>query len=210
MPSAKTSKQRARERTAQMRAERRHRERRRNLLLGTAIAVTAVAIIGAASLTLALRGTTSALSGVRTFSGLARSHVTGKVSYRQQPPVGGPHDAVWLNCGIYSTPVPDRNAVHSLEHGAVWVTYRPDLSAAIVGHLRSLVREQPARRRGYVILSPYPGLPAAVVASAWGKQLRLASDSDPRLQQFISTYTQGPHAPEPGAACSGGTGTPMP
>jgi hypothetical protein len=210
MPSAKTSKQRARERTAQVRAERRRRERRRNLLLGTAIAVTAAAIIGAASLTLALRSTTSALSRVRTFSGLARTHVSGKVSYRQQPPVGGPHDAAWLNCGIYPTPVANRNAVHSLEHGAVWVTYRPDLSAAVVSQLRSLVREQPARRRGYVILSPYPGLPAAVVASAWGKQLRLASDSDPRLQRFISTFAEGSQTPEPGAACSGGTGTPMP
>jgi len=63
MPSAKTSKQRAREWTAQMRALRRRRERRRNLLFGTAIAVTAAAIIGAAGLTLALRSTTSALSG---------------------------------------------------------------------------------------------------------------------------------------------------
>ena len=61
-----------------------------------------------------------------------------------------------------------------------------------------------------MILSPYPGLPAVVVASAWGKQLRLASDSDPRLQRFIAAYAEGPQAPEPGAACSGGTGTPMP
>jgi len=66
--------------------------------------------------------------------------VTGNVSYRQQPPVVGPHDAVWLNCGIYPTPVPSRNAGHSLEHGAVWVTYRPDLSATAISRLRSLVR----------------------------------------------------------------------
>ena len=100
--------------------------------------------------------------------------------------------------------------MHSLEHGAVWVSYRLDLSAAIVGHLRGLVREQPARRHGYVILSPYPGLPAAVVASIWGKQLRLASPADPRLQRFIAAYAEGPQTPEPGAAYSGGTGTPMP
>jgi hypothetical protein len=172
--------------------------------------MTAVAIVGAVGLTLALRGSARAMAGVRTFSGLARTHVAGKVSYRQQPPVGGPHDAVWLNCGIYPRPVPNRNAVHSLEHGAVWVTYRPDLPGGAVSQLQSLIRSQPSHARGYVILSPYPGLPATVVASAWGRQVRLASASDPRLQRFISTYARGPQTPERGAACTGGTGRPMP
>jgi hypothetical protein len=210
MASAKTSKQCAREHLAQMRAERRRHERRRNLLLGAAIATTAAAVIGAVGVTLALRVSASGIAGLQTFSGLARTHVTGKVSYRQQPPVGGPHDAVWLNCGIYPRPVSNGNAVHSLEHGAVWVTYRPDQSATAVSQLRALVREQPAGRRSYLILSPYPGLPTAVVASAWGKQVRLASASDPRLQRFIAAYVQGPQTPEPGTACSDGTGAPMP
>ena len=61
MPSAKTSKQRAQERTAQLRAERR-RERRRNLLLGTASTVAAT-IIGAVRPDACLRGTGGALSG---------------------------------------------------------------------------------------------------------------------------------------------------
>jgi hypothetical protein len=61
----------------------------------------------------------------------------------------------------------------------------------------------------YVILSPYPGLPSPVVASAWGKQLQLPSVSDPRLGQFIDYFRQGPQTPEPGATCAGGTGTPV-
>jgi hypothetical protein len=90
-----------------MHAERRRRERRRNLVFGAAIAVTAVAIISAVAVTLALRASASGIAGLRTFSGLARTHVTGKVSYRQHPPAGEPHDAVWLNCGIYPRPVPN-------------------------------------------------------------------------------------------------------
>lgn len=69
--------------------------------------------------------------------------------------------------------------------------------------LRSLVAG-----KTYLLLSPYPGLPAPVVASAWGKQLRLTGAADQRLAAFITSYRQSPAAPEPGAPCAGGIGTP--
>jgi hypothetical protein len=143
------------------------------------------------------------ISGVQTFKGLSREHVQGSVDYPQTPPVGGNHNQVPLNCGVYTAPVPPENAVHSLEHGAVWVTYRPDLAAAEVALLTADASGKP-----YVILSQYPNLPAPVVASAWGLQLKVSRASDPRIAKFISKYAQGPQAPEPGAPCSGGTGTP--
>jgi hypothetical protein len=59
-----------------------------------------------------------------------------------------------------------------------------------------------------VLVSPYPDLPAPVVASAWGKQLQLDSANDPRLEQFVSAFREGPQTPEPGAPCTGGTGNP--
>lgn len=143
-------------------------------------------------------------AGVQTYSNLSRDHVTGHVDYPQVPPVGGAHSPVWLNCGIYTSPVPNENAVHSMEHGAVWITYQPNLPGPDVTALQGAVRG-----KSYVLLSPYPGLPAPVVASAWGLQLRLPSASDPRLAQFINTYQGGPQTPEPGAPCSGGTGNPQ-
>jgi hypothetical protein len=100
--------------------------------------------------------------------------------------------------------VANENAVHSMEHGAVWITYQPTLPAAEVTTLQHAVAG-----KSYVILSPYPGLPPTVVASAWGVQLGLAGASDPRLAQFINYYQQGPQTPEQGATCSGGTGTPQ-
>jgi len=143
--------------------------------------------------------------GVQTFSNLARDHVSGHVDYPQTPPVGGAHNPVWLNCGIYPSPVANENAVHSMEHGAVWITYLPNLPAPDVATLQDAVRGKP-----YVVLSPYPGLPTPVVASAWGVQLRLTSASDPSLAQFIGNYQRGPQTPEPGAPCSGGIGNPQP
>lgn len=147
----------------------------------------------------------SSIKGVVTYSNLSRDHVTGKVNYPQVPPVGGSHNPVWLNCGIYTTPVANENAVHSMEHGAVWMTYQPTLSSVGVQTLQNL-----AHGHSYVILSPYPGLPTPVVITAWGVQLKVNSPNDPRLAQFIAKYEQGPQTPEQGAPCTGGTGTPLP
>lgn len=143
------------------------------------------------------------IAGVQRFSNLPRTHTTAPVTYAQTPPVGGPHDPVFLNCGIYLHPVRAENAVRSLENGAVWITYRPGLAAGQMATLRRMVLG-----KSYLILSPYPHLLAPVVASAWGRQLRLRTAHDPRLAMFISVYREGPQTPERGAPCSDGTGTP--
>ena len=119
--------------------------------------------------------------------------------------MGGPHWSDWMNCGIYDQPVQNERAVHSLEHGAVWITYQPNLPADQVEILRSLIRQS-----GYRLLSPYPNLPHPVVASAWGYQLALDRADDPRLLQFVQKHQQDPQGPEPGASCSDSFGTPIP
>jgi hypothetical protein len=139
-------------------------------------------------------------SGIESFDVPSQFHSEGNVAYAQNPPVGGDHWPVWQNCGFYSSPIPSELAVHSLEHGAVWITFQPDLPAAQVDRIRKLTVGD-----GYVLSSPYPGLPSRVVASAWGRQLRLDSADDSRLDQFIKAFRQGPTAPER-APCSGGVG----
>ena len=94
----------------------------------------------------------------------------------------------------------DENAVHTMEHGAVWITYGPDLPQAQKDEIRGLVEGQTC-----MLASPYPDLSSPIVASAWGKQLTLESADDPDLEQFIRAYRQGPQTPEPGASCTGGT-----
>lgn len=143
-------------------------------------------------------------TGLKSFDvGPPSRHTDKPVSYEQTPPVGGKHDPVWQNCGFYSKPVQNENAVHSLEHGAVWLTYRPDLSKNQVDSLRTLLSGQT-----YLLASPHENLPAPVVASAWGKQVELKGANDPNLRRFIQVYRQGPQTPEPGAVCTGGEGTP--
>jgi hypothetical protein len=143
------------------------------------------------------------IPGVETFNIPSAKHTTEPVDYPQDPPVGGPHDPSWQRCGVYSAPIKPEHAVHSMEHGAVWITYRPDLPSADVAYLTSLV----AGKR-YILLSPYPGLADPVVASAWGAQLRLPDPRDPRLEDFVARYAG--HGPEPGANCDAGVESTLP
>lgn len=148
------------------------------------------------------RGSGDAVPGVRSYTGLSRNHVTGTVHYPQTPPVGGDHAATPQTCGVYTAAVPNENAVHSLEHGAVWLTYRPGLTADQVAKLAALVKGNDHR-----MLSPYPGQPAPVMATVWSEQLSVSDAGDARLRRFVARYTEGPQDPEPGAACRG-VGTP--
>ena len=91
--------------------------------------------------------------------------------------------------------------MHSLEHGAVWVAYSPDAPAAELGAL-----SQRADAESHLIASAYEGLPSTYVLSAWERRLELDSLGDPRFEQFLATYLQGPTTPEPDTACSGGAG----
>src|SRR5262249_49750049 len=143
------------------------------------------------------------IPGVQIFTIASSKHTTDPVDYPQDPPVGGPHDPSWQKCEVYTAPLKPEHAVHSMEHGAVWITYRPDLAAEDVSYLTSVVSG-----KRYLILSPYPGLTDPVVASAWGAQLRLSDPRDPRLAEFIAQYAG--KGPEPGANCDSGVEATLP
>ncbi|MFE3269856.1 DUF3105 domain-containing protein [Streptomyces sp. NPDC059215] len=140
--------------------------------------------------------------GVRTWSGkLSRNHVTKTVDYPMEPPVGGDHNQVWMNCNgdVYTKPVNNMNAVHSLEHGAVWVTYNDKASDADVKALAEKVKKTP-----YTLMSPVADQKDPVMLSAWGKQRTVTGASDPAVNSFFSEFVQGKQTPEPGAACTNG------
>jgi len=188
------------------REEARRNQRRLYTLLGAGVAIALVVVFGIFWLVSRSNDdNTAAKDGQVSYSGLSRDHVEGAVAYDQTPPAGGAHSAQWQNCGIYTSPIANENAVHSLEHGAFWITYQPDLPGDQVKTLQDDVRDQP-----YGLLSPYPDLPAPIVATVWGTQLRVQDASDPRLADFIDEYADATQAPEPKGECTGGLGTPQP
>ena len=141
--------------------------------------------------------------GTEVFAVGDPSHVTGPVEYTEDPPVGGPHSADDLPCGLYDQPVVNELAVHTLEHGAVWITYRPDIDVAGVALLNEILSGEDK-----VLLSPHPNQTASVVATAWARRLELEGPDDPRLMAFVETFRDGDAAPEPGVSCSRGIGEP--
>ncbi|MGW3914428.1 DUF3105 domain-containing protein [Streptomyces sp. NPDC005070] len=140
--------------------------------------------------------------GVKTWKGtLSRNHVTKTVSYPMEPPVGGDHNQVWMNCNgdVYTKAVNPMNAVHSLEHGAVWVTYNSKASEADVKALAAKVKKTP-----YTLMSPVDDQKDPIMLSAWGKQRSVTGASDKNVDAFFSDFVQGKQTPEPGAACTNG------
>ena len=201
-PPRNSASDRAARVAAMQRQEKAHARRRRAITVAIPTVVV-LAAAGAVTAVLVNRPSPPSLDAVKTYSYEGGVHVSDPVTYTENPPVGGSHFDRWLNCGVYDAPVQNENAVHSMEHGAVWITYRPDLPAAQVEELKGDVADET-----YTVLSPYDGLPAPIVLSAWNHQLPVQSADDPRIGAFLSEYVQGAQTPEPGALCSNGVGTP--
>jgi hypothetical protein len=140
------------------------------------------------------------IEGVQAIRVPNNTHTEEPVDYGLEPPAGGAHHPVWVNCGFYDESFPDEHLVHDLEHGAVWLAYSPDLPATDVDRLHELTRANPK-----VVATPYEDLKAgvAVVATAWARQLTLDSVDDARLDEFVQQYQDGSSAPEAGVTCSG-------
>ncbi len=130
----------------------------------------------------------------------SHDHVAGPIQYDRVPPLGGPHNARWLACDVYDEQVPAELAVHSIEHGAVWLTHAPELPQGQRAALTALA----ARNPEYVLVSPQGGLDSRVVAVTWGVSLEAGSADDPRLAEFVQTYAGGGQGGEPGAPCRTG------
>ena len=186
----------------------RERQKRQRLINLGALGVTALVLI----VVIAAVGANwwndrlgnEALAGVASYDYTSNQHEDGELTYTESPPVGGPHNNVWQTCDYYGAPIPNWNAVHSLEHGAVWVTYSPDLPQNQIDELRSR-----AESDDFILVSPYPGLTSPAVATSWNHQLALTGADDPGLDAFIEKYRVNKEfTPEYGASCSGGnTGT---
>lgn len=196
------------QRLATIKKQQQSAERRRRLLTYGISAAVIIALIAAIAIVVGGEAQRKAaieeaakrpIENVQTFEDLSQNHTEDEVDYPQDPGVGGDHSPIWTNCGVYTAPVKEGQAIHSLEHGAVWISYRPDLPADQIQALTDLVGSQQ-----FVLLSPKPDQKSPIAASAWGKQLLLDSASDERLPAFIKAYKQGPDTPEPGAPCTGG------
>ncbi|PIM72866.1 hypothetical protein CTU88_03230 [Streptomyces sp. JV178] len=220
MAAKNTSSAARKARIEEMRRAERSRERRnRILVIGASVVIVAGLVVGGTVLIRSQadddgadsttasdakgRGKfTTDADGVKTWSTkLTQNHVTKSVTYPMTPPVGGDHNPVWQNCNgdVYDKAIKNENAVHSLEHGAVWVTYNDKASEADVKALAAKVKKTP-----YTLMSPVEDQKDPIMLSAWGHQRTVTSATDPNVDKFFQKFVQGQQTPEPGAACTNG------
>jgi hypothetical protein len=236
----------AQARLAELKAQQSKKEARGRTLLWTAVVVVVVVVIASVGFVIATHkkaadvvqakpdtiADTSGIQGVKAWKvetpgssntgtpgAIQPKHIgTNTVKYFTYPPVGGPHNEVWLNCGEYSSTPNWERAVHDMEHGAVIITYRPDVSATDKKALDTLLRAQKTvqltaqgtttdSKERYLDLWPSSGQKSPIVLSSWGHQLDVDSAADPRIQKFIDAFrVKAGTSPEYGAACNGKPG----
>jgi hypothetical protein len=202
--------QRAQKRAAQLEMyKKKEAAAKRNRIIGIVAAIVALLLVVGTVATVLVLGATpqqvdeQLVSGdyeerLQVFPDLEATHTEARVTYDQTPPVGGPHNPGWLNCGVYDEEQTDENVVHTLEHGAVWITYDP--AATTDEEIAALIALAPET---YTVISPYGGLGEAMAISAWGAQLRFTDVDDPAVEDFLTEFWRSPTSPEPNAPCTG-------
>lgn len=196
------SKQQRVSRKEQRRQQREQEQRMKLLRLWGPIAIVVIGFIVFAAIRIAGQQDMEGVTVVQTAPG--GDHDSDLViDFGGLPPMGGPHNPVWQNCGIYDTAVAAQYAIHSMEHGAVWVTYNPDIDLEEISALQDM-----ARGDNYLLLAPYPDQSSPIALTVWDRQLTVDSASDGRIEEFVTTYRRA-RGPERSAACSNGRGVPV-
>ncbi|MEC3895082.1 MULTISPECIES: DUF3105 domain-containing protein [Nocardiopsis] len=199
---AKKSKaEERRARAAALREAQRKKDRRNKALKIAGASVAGAAVLGLLGTAIFMELKSRNIEGVAEYEVGDFSHVDvgEKVDYEQSPPVGGQHWPYWQNCGVYTDPITPEFGVHSLEHGAVWINYDPELPEEKVTALEGFYNPG-----DYLLVTPYEGdMDAPIVASSWGRQISVDAPDDENLLRFVQLYERGTDVPEPGAACSG-------
>lgn len=120
--------------------------------------------------------------------------------YNSNPPVSGWHYEKEADRGVYNKQLPDEQLIHNLEHGYIWISYRPDASPEIIKQLSGFYG-----LGSKIIVEPRIGNDQLIALAAWGWLDKFDSQSKEslnneelkRISDFIDTYIG--QGPEPNA-----------
>ena len=154
-------------------------------------------------------------TGIETPPDLGHEHLSGAITYDQQPPTSGSHNPNPLNGGVYPTPQKEENMVHSLEHGAVEIYYAASgpnaLPQPVVNILTTVARGKLSKSR--VIMTPAPETLSApldgktfgvgLAFAGWNRLRQCPSSVSPHdakviAQGFMNEFVNAPSAREAG------------
>ena len=137
-------------------------------------------------------------------------HTDDPVNYDTVPAVAGAHSAQSAPCGIHDTEIPPELSVHTLEHGAIGLLYKPDLP---IDQVRSL-EEIAGGYESHTFSAPLADMDPPIAIVSWGFRMPLDEVDEPAIKEFIDEFRQkGPEEQDcPNDSASpfqeGSTGTP--
>ena len=129
---------------------------------------------------------------VQEFTSQGTEHIStpGLFSYNSNPPTSGPHYSKAPAWGFYPEPIDDESALHAVEHGGVWVSYK-DLNQNEIDQLKEFVDANSQS----VIVTPRAENNSRVAAVAWTKLVEFESVDVDALQKFLLLNKNKTHEP---------------
>lgn len=130
---------------------------------------------------------------------LGQQHVSGltnRPNTKLEIDTSGNHDQQPLPWQVYSQEVPDANAIHNLEHGGIYISYKPDLPADQVAKIKSLF-SKPYSRKNFspikAIVAPRAANSAPIVMSSWTRSMKLDKyDEEKMVDYYLRNHGQAP------------------
>lgn len=162
------------------------------------IAIVVIAVVGGIGYLLATSDSSDRVVLGEEIANQGASHInTGSQHepYNSNPPTSGPHYSSPAECRVYDEEVIDEAVIHSLEHGAVWVSYKDKSNTALVNQLKGVVE----KNSGKVILSPRAANDSEIALVSWTRILKLADFDGDQIAEFIKVNRS--NSPEPLAPC---------
>ena len=125
------------------------------------------------------------------------NHIQESENARHQsnPPTSGQHWPFPLRSKIYDTEKPDEAVIHSMEHGRVWVSYKPSIPEDTKKALEAFIKTQ-----GQIVLTPRSANDTDIALAAWNRLDTFDLNPDGtfdenRIRSFIQRYrNKGPES----------------
>lgn len=106
--------------------------------------------------------------------------------YNSNPPTSGWHFPQPAEWGVYKEELPDGVIIHNMEHGGVWISYKPTISE----ELRTKLEKFYERYGRKIIVTPREKNDTDVALAAWNRldTFSAAEYSDERVDRFIKAF----------------------